>query len=88
MNTTAYKYGIYNKTSPTTKAPAGNVVPGGDPRFDHWLFPVWQQAPLATTVSSVFLEPHQWSGTRLQTIDKILAGKGFQLYEILLFSYL
>ena len=76
INSTAYTYGIFNKTNGRSKR-AGNVIPGGDPRFDHWLFPLWQEAPLATTATAVFLEPHQFVGTRLRTIDKILAGKVF-----------
>ena len=76
MNATIFKYGIYNNTN-HGKARAGNVIPGGDPRFAHWLFPAWQRAPLATTSSSVFLENHETVGTRMQTIEKVLAaGRG------------
>ena len=60
LNGTAYKYGIYNQTSSTTAVRAGDVVPGGDPRFKNWLFPMWQIAPLQlSNVLAIFLEVHQ-----------------------------
>lgn len=73
MNVTAYKYGIYNKNGGKQQR-ASNVIPGGDPRFQHWLFPVWQHYP-ASEASSVFLEPHQFVGSRMEIIEKILAGE-------------
>ena len=74
VNTTAYKFGIYNKTSETTRKRAGSIIPGGDPRFARWLFPIWQVAPLSTNAGAMFLEPHQFVGTRFQTIEKLLAA--------------
>ena len=74
INTTAYTYGIYNKTSATTKARAGDVIPGADPRFDHWLFPIWQAAPLINNSGVMFLDVHQFVGTRMKTIEKVLAA--------------
>ena len=60
LNGTAYKYGVYNQTSSSTAARAGDVVPGGDPRFKNWLFPMWQIAPLQlSNVLAIFLEVHQ-----------------------------
>ena len=77
VNTTAYKFGIYNKTSLTTRVRAGSFIPGGDPRFSHWLFPIWQIAPLNGNAGAMFLEPHQFVGTRFHTIEKLLnAGYG------------
>ena len=73
INNTAYKYGIYNKTSATSRARDGNVI-GGDPRFAHWIFPAWQVAPLGTSSSAIFLDAHAFLGTRHDTIEKILAG--------------
>ena len=86
INSTAYKYGIYNKTNGHQKR-AGNVITQGDPRFSSWLFPLWQESPLdSTTAPAVFLEPHSFLGSRLKTIDKILAvgstGKGNALTDI------
>lgn len=73
MNNTAYKYGIYNKTSATTRARDGDVI-GGDPRFARWIFPAWQVAPLAISTSAFLLDGHSFLGTRHDTIQKILAG--------------
>ena len=73
--TTAYQYGICNKTSLTTKARVSGTIIGGDPRFKHWLFPLWQANDLynfAGVASAIFLEPHSWAGTRSETIEKIL----------------
>ena len=72
---TAYKYGICNKTSLTAKARVSGTIIGGDPRFKHWLFPLWQDNDLYNFIgvaSAIFLEPHSWAGTRFETIEKIL----------------
>ena len=77
VNTTVYKFGIYNKTSATTRKTAGSFIPGGDPRFSRWLFPIWQINPLTGNAGAVLLELHQFVGTRFRTIEKLLeAGYG------------
>jgi len=86
INTTAYKFGIYNKTSATTRKRAGSFIPGGDPRFAHWLFPIAQIAPLAGNAGAVLLELHQFVGTRFRTIEKLLAagyGGGAAFLDVL-----
>jgi len=53
INTTAYKYGICNKTSATTYARVSGTIVGGDPRFQHWLFPIWQGISIPLSPSSI-----------------------------------
>ena len=75
INATAYKYGIWNLTSHGAVR-AGDVIPGGDPRYKHWLFPLWQASPLTGpgVPGAVFIEEHGFVGTRMQTIEKVLAA--------------
>lgn len=73
INSTAYKFGIWYKNANNKQVRANDVIVGGDPRFKNWLFPVWQHVPLSDS-GAFFLEPHQWTGTRMQTIERVLAG--------------
>ena len=77
INSTSYLYGgIFNLTG-HGRVKAGDVIAGADPRFAHFLFPDWQVAPLVNGPAPLFIEPHQFVGTRMQTIEKVLAaGKG------------
>ena len=53
------------------------TISGGDPRFSHWLFPLWQGGsltPPAVGAIVIFLDAHSWPGTRFQTVEKILAA--------------
>ena len=74
INSTAHLYGgIFNLTG-HGRLKAGNVIPGADARFARWLFPDWQVAPLVNGPAPLFIEPHQFVGTRMQTIEKVLAA--------------
>ena len=86
INTTSYKYGIYTRNSKGFVR-ADDVVPGGDPRFKNYLFPVWQVAPLATSSAAVFLDGHSTVGTRHDTIEKVLAGKAVFVCGMTLLLY-
>ena len=75
MNATAYKYGIWNLTS-HGPVRAGDVIPGGDPRYQHWLFPLWQASPLTGpgVPGAVLIEEHGFVGTRMQTIEHVMSS--------------
>ena len=74
INATAHLYGgMFNLTS-HGREKTGDVISGADPRFARWLFPDWQVAPLVNGPAPLFFEPHATIGTRMQTIEKVLAA--------------
>ena len=75
INATAYNHGIWNLTKHGAVR-AGDVISGGNPRYKNWLFPLWQASPLTGpgVPGAVFIEEHQFVGTRMQTIEKVMAA--------------
>lgn len=76
VNTTAYTYGVYNRTLSGGKIRTKTIISGGDPRYNTWLFPCWQIAPLISNAGAVWHDPHASLGSRYETIEKALKADG------------
>ena len=72
--------GIYNLTA-NGQVKSNNYIPGS--LYPTFLFPVWQTAPIKLYGRAVMFDPHELSGSRIKTIDRMIKSKSVESSDVI-----